>query len=134
MQPLGQMQVLLADPDSGSRAMLTRLLSNSGCLITAIGSEDEALDSLEQLNPELVIVAAHGAQTPDLGLIKLLRFAGLGESPLRVLVLLDHEGEATRTALEEAQVDAWLRRPFEPAGLIRAVAALADPQRRPHHP
>ncbi len=119
------LQVLLTDDNDATREMMRRMLEDSGFLVTAVESAEDALNRIE-IEPFDCVVT--GVELPGLSGIDLTRRVRSSDlfSDLPVIVVSTRDLPADRLAGLEAGADAYLtKQGLEPehiAGLIRRLA------------
>jgi CheY-like chemotaxis protein len=103
----GPLRVLLVDDSMATREMIRRLLEDSGFVVTAVGSAEEALDRLTDAAIDCVITDIEMPGMDGLELTRSLRrMPDYVELPVIVISTLDRPGD--RRAGLEAGADAYL--------------------------
>jgi chemotaxis protein histidine kinase CheA/ActR/RegA family two-component response regulator len=103
----GPLRVLLVDDSMATREMIRRLLEDSGFVVLAVGSAEEALDRLGEVAVDCVITDIEMPGMDGLELTRSLRrMPGYDELPVIVISTLDRAGD--RRAGLEAGADAYL--------------------------
>lgn len=113
--------ILIVDDDAVLRETAAQLLSDSGFSVTEAGDGDEALRSIDIEVPALVIldVQMPGVDGPEFA--RALR-KRLRRVPLVILTgVADPKREADR-----CNAEAYLRKPFDAAELVRVVRRFAS--------
>jgi len=125
------LRVLLTDDTAATREMMRRLLEDSGFLVTAVNSAEDALRRIE-IEPFDCVVT--GVELPGLTGIELTRRVRSSDlySDLPVVVLSTRDRPADRLEGLEAGADAYLTKqsldPRKLAALIRRVAVDRTPE------
>lgn len=117
----GPLRVLLVDDSMATREMIRRLLEDSGFVVTAVGSAEEALDRLGEVSVDCVITDIEMPGMDGLQLTRSLRaMSEHNELPIIVVSTLDRPGD--RRAGLEAGADAYLyKRSLDTRELVRLV-------------
>ncbi len=119
--------VLLVDSDPTHRSTIRRTLSDEAITVTEASTCDQAIDLLEHLNPDLIIISDRQDTALD-RLCRQIRHSEQG-SLTPILLLADSDPEREKAALD-AEVTAILIRPLQPQSLINQVrCALRSHQR-----
>ncbi len=121
-QPL---QVLLTDDTGATREMMRRILEDSGFVVTAVDSAEEALRRIEVEPYDCVVT---GVELPGLSGIDLTRRVRSSDlfSDLPVVVISTRDLPADRLAGLEAGADAYLtKQALEPEHLAELIHRLA---------
>jgi CheY-like chemotaxis protein len=117
---LGGVYVLVVDNDAGARAMLTSVLQYCGALVTAVGSELEALDCMAHVKPDVLVVSLSGVDGEGHGLVHRVRALKPEDGGVvPIVVVSERRPEQTGRGF-----DAHLPRPFDPWALCRLVSQL----------
>ena len=120
--PLNGLQVLVVDDEPDTREVLTFALEHYGAKVTAATSSGEALQMLEQLQPD-VLVSDIGMPGQDgYTLIRKVREQGR-KMPAIALTAYAREEDCQMTLTAGFQIH--VSKPVEPAELAALVAKLA---------
>jgi DNA-binding response OmpR family regulator len=112
--------VLLVEDDPSLQAALTRALSSQGFVVTACGTAMDALGSVTEREPDLVIL---DLGLPDLDggtVLRLLR--STTDAP--VLIATSRREEGSIVALLNAGADDYVTKPFSSEQLLARVSAI----------
>jgi DNA-binding response OmpR family regulator len=110
-------EVLLVEDDVETARALRLILTMHGCDVTAVRTLEQGLDLLAQ-NPTIIVA---DLMLPDGDGIEILARVRDAKSPTKV-VITTSVGDPARLALvNRLKPDALLRKPFEPAALLRAM-------------
>lgn len=109
--------VLLVDDDPVSRALHTRLMSGTGCLIR---EAVDGQDALEKITPEVDLVVTD-IEMPRIDGISLLRRIGTEHPDLPVILLTGSPDLHTAIAAVEFGAHRYLVKPIDPEELKRTV-------------
>ena len=123
-------RVLLVDDDAGARESLAAVLQQSGASVRAVESAAEAVVTLEQERPDVLLsdIAMPGGD--GYALLGQAR-ARLQGAALPAAALTAYAGTADRARALAAGFQAHLAKPVDPAELIAVVAQLAYAPREP---
>ncbi|CAA9351365.1 Two-component system sensor histidine kinase/response regulator hybrid [uncultured Leptolyngbya sp.] len=125
--PLDQMQILLVEDDTDTRAFQTCLLEQNGAKVTAVASGLAALQALEQSLPD-VLISDVGMPAMD-GHMLIRQVRALppergGQLP--AIALTAYAGALNHQEALQAGFQQHLAKPIEPAQLIQALTTLVD--------
>jgi CheY-like chemotaxis protein len=120
---LTDLQVLVVDDDTDTLDFLTTVLEHSGAKVIAVASVREALEVLEQLQPDVLISDIGMPDEDGYGLISKVRALEVeqGGSIPAIALTAYASGEERRRALSSG-FQIHLPKPVEPAKLIAVVA------------
>jgi CheY-like chemotaxis protein len=124
--PLAGVRVLVVDDEPDARALLRRLLEDSGAEVWALGSAREALEALDSFVPQVVVSDIGMPERDGYELIQDVRARGAargGGVPAIALTAFARSEDRTRALLAGYQMH--VAKPVEPAELIASVASLA---------
>ena len=123
---LGGVRVLVVDDSGPVREMVTMALEHYGATVTAVGSVDEALETLERERPDVLV---SDLQMPDkggywlIGQIRALPPGRGGATPAAALTGLN--GPEHRASVLRAGFQYHVEKPVAPRQLAGVVAILA---------
>jgi DNA-binding response OmpR family regulator len=124
-------QILLVDDEAAITANLAPFLERAGFAVTVACDGQEALERLEGLKPNLIILDVLMPRLDGRSVLRRLR-QGNDWTPV---ILLTQVGESVERAMAlEEGADDYLNKPFDPHELIariRAVLRRAKPGQRP---
>jgi CheY-like chemotaxis protein len=129
-------RVLVVDDESDARELIETALSNRGARVIAVATASEALGTLLECGPDTwpdVIVSDIGMQNID-GLefmrkVRAMESARSGRA--HAIALTAYAGDEDRAVALEAGYDVHIAKPFDPAGLARAVATATRRDENP---
>jgi FixJ family two-component response regulator len=108
------------DDDLSVRRALPRLLRSEGYEPRAFASAQELLDSGFASEAACLILDIHLGGMSGLDLLEQLRAASI-DTP--VVIITAHDDSASRERSLRAGAAAYLRKPFEPASFLDAIAS-----------
>jgi DNA-binding response OmpR family regulator len=129
MQP--KPSILLVDDESAITDNLTPFLNRSGFTVSVASNGEEALQKVDSLHPDLLILDVLMPRLDGREVLRQLRQGG-NWTPILLLTQVGEAGERAM-ALEEG-ADDYLNKPFDPHELvarIRAVLRRARPGQPP---
>jgi DNA-binding response OmpR family regulator len=117
-------RIVVVDDSGAIRLLLTRALEQAGFEVTAAADGEEGIARIRELSPPLAVI---DAQMPAMDGHELCREvrqdAGLAQQPQ--IIMLTAAGEADdRRRAQEAGVDEFVTKPFDPAELVERVREL----------
>ena len=123
----GNGTVLVVDDNADMRGFLSRLLTQDGWNVTAVGTVDAALR--HQVTPDLVLADVMLPDRDGLDLLRVLQ-ASPGADRIPIVLLTARAGpESIVEGLNLGAAD-YLVKPFEPIELLARVRAIVELQRR----
>ena len=129
MKNRSSQSILLVDDDANLRVALSDFLKFEGYSVTAAGRGESALEKLEALSPDLIILDMSMPGMGGLGFLQAISSLG-GDTRFPVLVLTARTH--MRDLFEEIRVDGFLTKPCEPHVLLAEIRAiLADVAQAP---
>lgn len=125
----GQQRILVADDDSGTRDLITRVLENENFSVTTASDGKEALHQLAKSKFDLALLDVWMPRMNGLDVLKALRRK---KSPPKVIVITsDGETGAILRAIHD-RACRFLTKPVDPGALVELVReALARKSRPP---
>ena len=122
-------RIALVDDDLSVRRALGRLLRAAGHEVRAFASAQELLDSGFAPEAACLVVDIHLGGMTGLELVERLRSAGVATP---VAFITAHDNAAARDSARRLGAQAYLRKPFEAAVILDAIAAaiVGDGERR----
>lgn len=121
---VNNLQVLVVDDDSDTRHFLTTVLEQNGAKVTAVASVSEALESLQQFRPDILVSDIGMPEEDGYGLIRKVR-ALEAQGGIPAIALTAYASAEERMHALSAGFQMHLPKPVEPAELISVVAKLA---------
>ncbi len=124
---LAGVRVLVVDDDPGSREAIGKLLGLAGAETKAAASGPEALETLRDWHPDVLLAEIELTGTDGCDLIRAVRALPAERGGcMRAAAISGHASEDSPRALA-AGYDAHLAKPVEPVALLATVARLARP-------
>ena len=124
---LNGVRVLVVDDEADSRAFLTAVLEECGAEVMAVGSAVEAIATLKNLKPDILLSDIGMPEEDGYALIRKVRALSPeegGQIPAAALTAYARAEDRTRSLLCGFQIH--LPKPIEPAELAAVVANLAN--------
>ena len=112
------LRVLVAEDNPVNQKVTRRLLERAGHIVVVVDNGEDALDALEVQAFDAFIVDINMARLGGLDTVKLYRIGSLGQPHLPIIALTADATADTRSAAEEAGIDAYLTKPVEPRRLL----------------
>ena len=119
--------VLVVDDEADTRELLTVVLENAGAKVKTAASVNEALEKIEQSQPDILISDVGMPDRDGYALIRQVR-AIESERPnaIPAIALTAYAREEDRNQLLKAGFQLHLPKPVEPAALVAAVASQIE--------
>jgi CheY-like chemotaxis protein len=125
LQRIDGVRVLVVDDDADMRLLVTTVLELCGAEVDAVGSAKEALESLEQRQPDVLLT---DIGMPDLSGYDLIRTVRAREATfgghIPAAAVTAYSGPEDRQRVLDAGFEMHLKKPLEPFELATAVASL----------
>lgn len=109
--------ILVVDDDPSIRETVAEILELEGYAVQTAGNGVEALSSIEQTRPQLVLLDMRMPQLDGWGFA-----AKLKERGIRLPILVMTAAQDARTWASEIGADGFLSKPFDLTDLLAAVA------------
>jgi two-component system alkaline phosphatase synthesis response regulator PhoP len=120
--------ILLVD-DEPSIIQLSRMyLEREGLRVEAAGDGEAALDAVDRLNPDLIVLDLMLPKLDGLDVCRRLRAA---DNPVAIIMLTARDEDIDKILGLELGADDYLTKPFNPRELVARVKAIL---RRSEHP
>lgn len=123
-------RILICHPDPLGGRLLSNLIRTWGYTPELVAAPEEILDGIEDGGIDVVLVDCGPSSSEVLDLIKLVRFARLGEPHLPVILITPSPHGGCDEAFASAGIDAVLVKPLAPAELAAGIAAVLAPGNR----
>lgn len=120
------LRVLVVEDERGVRLLLARILADAGAAVTAAGSEREGLEAFLREPPDVLLSDIRMPGGSGYDLIRAVRALPVergGQCPAIAVSASVDEDEVA--AILAAGYQRFVRKPFKPADLRRAVALAA---------
>jgi PAS domain S-box-containing protein len=124
------LQVLVVEDDPDARALITRILTDSGARVNAAAGADEALAHIAQTVPHVMISDIGMAKKDGYQLIRTLRAGGYSAEKLPAVALTAFSRAEDRTDALNAGFQVHLTKPVN-ADLLKAAIAKLMQTRSP---
>lgn len=125
--PLDNRQILLVDDEPDTREFQAFLLEQSGAKVTAVASGLEALQTLDDLIPDVLVSDVGMADMDGYMLIGLLRSRPPDRGgAIPAIALTAYAAEVDRLRAIEAGFQTFLTKPVEAETLVKALVTLLD--------
>jgi two-component system, sensor histidine kinase RpfC len=127
-----KLNILVADDNRTNQRVVAKILERAGYTTKVVGNGEEALNALDDMRFDLVLMDVNMPVMNGLEATKLYRFTSLGQPHVPIVALTaDITPEVAQRCLD-AGMDACLTKPVEPAKLLEAIhqmvpAALEPP-------
>lgn len=118
---LGMARVLVVEDDMPIATMIADELGDAGHLVDVVANGADALDSLREYRPDLVVLDLMLPQVHGWDFVERYRDLTGGESI--PIIVVSAAGAITRS-MEASGVRRFLRKPFDVAGLLEAVEGV----------
>ncbi|MBE9163504.1 PAS domain-containing protein [Tychonema sp. LEGE 06208] len=123
--PLSGLRILVVDDDLDSRDFVAFVLGQGGAKVIALSSAAEALLSIAQTAPDLLVSDIGMPQMDGYMLIRHIRTQLAPEyRDLVAIALTAYAGEANERQILQAGFDQHLSKPIDPSELLAAVGRL----------
>lgn len=123
--PLARLRILVVDDEPDSRDFVAFVLQESGAEVISLSSAAEALESIAQTAPDLIVSDIGMPDMDGYMLIQHIRTQlGSEDRGLVAIALTAYAGEANERQVLQAGFDQHLSKPIDPTELIATVARL----------
>ncbi|MGA9033103.1 MAG: ATP-binding protein [Sulfuricaulis sp.] len=119
------LKILVAEDNAINQKVISKILESGGHRPTLVTNGEQALDALGRQSFDLVILDMQMPVVSGLEVVKIYRFTGPKDSPVRFLVLTANATTEAMNECREAGVDAYLTKPIDPAKLLDQIDRLA---------
>ncbi|MBI4782066.1 MAG: response regulator [Oscillatoriophycideae cyanobacterium NC_groundwater_1537_Pr4_S-0.65um_50_18] len=122
---LHNVQILVVDDEQDTRELLTFLLEHQGASVTAVASAAEALASLRQLRPDLLLSDIGMPDMDGYELMQQLRALQPEQGgDIPAIALTAYVGEHDQQQSLKAGFQRHIAKPVQPDVLVKAIASL----------
>jgi DNA-binding response OmpR family regulator len=115
----GRQRIMVVDNDQDMLRLLNRTLELEGFDTIVVADEDEALNLLEKLEPDMVIMDTGVPDAESLRTLDLMREHS--DIPI-IIITTDHEVETLRKVFSHG-ADDFIRKPFATRSFIARIRA-----------
>ena len=122
--PLGGLRVLVIDDNHDSLAMTTEILSECGACVTACGSPSDAMNSLREMKPEVVVCDLEMDEIDGYAFVTAARTRGLLDPRVPVVALTALAFPEDRKRTEAEGFARHIAKPFKSEELVSAISAV----------
>ncbi|MBD2021367.1 response regulator, partial [Leptolyngbya sp. FACHB-36] len=122
---LAGLRILAVDDEPDMRELLLTILEQNGIEVRAAASATEALDALEQFQPDVLISDVGMPEMDGYALIRQIRLLP-DLATLPAIALTAYAGEIDQQQALQAGFQHHLAKPVEPDQLIQVIAALVQ--------
>jgi two-component system sensor histidine kinase RpfC len=119
------LKILVAEDNAINQKVISKILESAGHRPILVGNGEQALDALARESFDLVILDMQMPVVSGLEVVKIHRFTGPKDSPVRFLILTANATTEAMNECREAGADAYLTKPIEPAKLLDQIDRLA---------
>ncbi|MEG4631930.1 PAS domain-containing protein [Microcoleus sp. AR_TQ3_B6] len=133
-RPLAGLRILVVDDELDSRDFVAFVLEEAGAEVISLSSAAEALESIEQTAPDLLVSDIGMPQMDGYMLINRIRTQLAPEyRQLLAIALTAYAGEGNERQVLQAGFDKHLAKPIDPTLLVATVARLSVESDRARH-
>jgi len=120
---LNGLHLLVVDPDTGGREIVAAILRYCGALVTEVGSPAEALEVMEVVKANVLVVRVRpkGATMKVVRRVRTLKPEAGGVIPVVAVATAGSEEQA-----RAAGFDAFIAMPLDPWMLCRLISSLVS--------
>lgn len=118
-------KILVLDDDLGARTLLEIMLGRSGFTVTLVGDADDALESLQQTLPDLVISDISLPGMSGIEFVQVLRQQET-TAKLPVVILSAHHDETTINKAMQAGATEFMKKPLKMDGLRETLIRIIE--------
>ena len=125
-RPRRDLRILVAEDNPVNRKVTAKILERAGHHPHLVEDGDAALDALDEMRFDLVLLDVNMPGTSGLDVTKLYRFAHIGEPRLPIVALTADATTEARQLCEEAGMDAYITKPVDNARLLSVIESLTE--------
>jgi PAS domain S-box-containing protein len=127
--PLAGLRILVVDDEPDSRDFVAFVLQDAGAEVISVSSAAEALLSIAQTAPDLLVSDIGMPEMDGYMLIRHIRTQlGAQGRELVAIALTAYAGEGNERQVLQAGFDKHLSKPIDPSELVATVARAIDPK------
>jgi two-component system sensor histidine kinase RpfC len=116
-----RLQILVADDNRMNQKVLREILVRAGHDVRLVANGEEALDALDEMDFDLVLMDINMPVMNGIEATKLYRFTALGRPHVPIVALTADATAGVAARCTEAGMDACLTKPIEPETLFAAI-------------
>lgn len=109
--------IIVIDDEPEVQRMLKRVLELEGCAVSIVGSSREALDLLEMLTPDLVILNIAMSDSDSLHVLDLIRQS----TGVHIIMLTAHSEVNTMQEVQSLGADDYISKPLHTGEFLNRV-------------
>jgi K+-sensing histidine kinase KdpD len=130
-RPLRGLRVLVVDDDPDAREVLSEMLASEGAEIRSAGSATQAIESLGDFEPNVVVCDTGLPEQGDEAFVRKMRSLPAPLARLPAVALIERAQPDNVKAAKGAGFQRQLSKPPDPRALIQAVAELGASHQTP---
>jgi two-component system sensor histidine kinase RpfC len=116
-----KLNILVADDNRTNQRVVAKILERAGYFAKIVGNGEEALNALDDMKFDLVLMDVNMPVMNGLEATKLYRFTSLGQPHVPIVALTADTSPEVAQRCHEAGMDACITKPVEPARLLEAI-------------
>lgn len=113
--------ILVAEDNPTNRMVIAKILETAGHAVTLVNNGEEALESLNNHDFDLVLMDVNMPVMNGIEAAKLYRFTALGQDPVPIVALTADATPETRDRCAEAGMSASVTKPIEASVLLSVI-------------
>jgi PAS domain S-box-containing protein len=121
---LRKMRILIVEDDADARALITRILTDAGALVSDVSTAEEAMSRIRAATPDLLVSDIGMPQLDGYQLLRNVRAAGFDAERLPAIALTAFSRVQDREDAMAAGFQVHLAKPVKAEALMAAVANL----------
>ena len=130
-----RLSILVADDNRTNQRVVAKILEREGHKPHIVGNGEEALNALDEMQFDLVLMDINMPVMNGLDATKLYRFTALGQPHVPIIALTADSTPEVAQRCIEAGMDACVTKPVEPAKLIEIIQQMVPtPAEAPPEP
>ncbi|HEV8434978.1 MAG TPA: ATP-binding protein [Thermoanaerobaculia bacterium] len=115
-------RIVVVDDDEASRHIMTKALTNAGAIVRECTSASEALDTVTEWQPDILVSDLAMPNEDGYSLIRRIRENG---NDVPAVAITAYTRQEDQTKVRDAGFQRHVAKPFDPADLVQAVSELA---------
>ncbi len=135
-EPPLALRVLLAEDNKINRLVAVNQLEKLGCMVDSVEDGQAAVEAALEKTYDLIFMDCHMPVLDGYGATRDIRRRWTRQEPVRIIALTANAMQGERERCLDCGMDEYLSKPFDAAGLRRAMAAVlpAETIKRASHP